>query len=241
MIGTGALLAMGGHRVGMLDFDLDASGLATIFQIDADGIGNRELLHILERADPPLGLDSVINITNLISERFAAKPKGDGCLQFIPTISDPELADKITFNQAMRLTVTVLLDTLLEHAGLDMLLIDLRPGYSASSALILPHMDRVVVVARLDNQNIHGLRRIVPHMTSRGLKPILAANLIPPSHPLVGERLKMLEEAAGLRADVCIEYEPEAAFDDDIQLVTRPDSSLRRGLEALVELLQVSD
>lgn len=238
MVAAGAILAMEGHRVGMLDFDLDASALATIFQADMDKTPDRELLHILERADPSLAHNAMIDVTGFVAGRFGSNPKGVGCLKYIPTISDPKISDQISFDRRTVYFVGSLMESLLKECGIDMLLVDLRPGYSPSSATILPLVDCAVIVTRLDRQNIEGLRRIVPRMNQKGLKSILVANLVPDNNE-TKKRMKEIQEATGQPVEVQIRYDPEAVFDDDIVSVTRVDSPMEMGTRSLVKLLPI--
>jgi MinD-like ATPase involved in chromosome partitioning or flagellar assembly len=238
MLGVAALLAMRGHRVGMLDFDLDASGLASSFAAKPEKVGTRELLHILHRADPSKVLEAMIDVTDFAVNRFGRKPQNPGCLKYIPTISNPELADQIKFNTAAaRRSVQLILDAVLQDCGIEQLLIDLKPGYSPSSSLIFPLVDHAVVVTRLDRQNIEGLGSIVPRMQTKGFKPTIVVNYVFDS-PLVEDRIDQLEAIMGCRADVRIQFDPELLFDDDIVSVAKEGSPMNIALSALVGLLE---
>ena len=236
MVGTGAIFAMMGYRVGLLDFDLDASALATIFKANQEIIGPNELLHILESADPTLAHDSIVDVTDFIEERFSYKAKG--CLKYIPTISNPKLADKINFNAATKYAISSLFDSLLDGCGIDELFIDLRPGYSPASSTIFPLVDKAVIVTRIDSQNISGLKRIFPIIDKKGLESFLVANLVPDTE-LANQRIDELCKATNHRVDINISYDPNAALDDDIVSVTHKDSPMQLGLNALAGLLEL--
>jgi MinD-like ATPase involved in chromosome partitioning or flagellar assembly len=237
MLGAAALLAMRGYRVGMLDFDLDASGLATSLNADRNQVGKRELLYILHRADPSKVLEAMIDVTDFVASRFGHKPQDPGCLKYIPTISDPALADEIKFNASTRYSVHAILEEILQECGVDHLLIDLKPGYSPSSSLIMPFVNHAVVVTRLDRQNIEGLRTIVPQMHRKHLDPIVVVNYLF-DDPLVEDRIHLLEQAVDHRVDVRIQFDPRLLFDDDIVSVAKDGSAMNIALNALVGLLE---
>lgn len=240
MVAVGALLAMKGHRVGMLDFDLDASSLATIFRADAGGLEDRHLLQILARRDPSMVIDAMQDVTPFLIERFGRSPLGNGCLKYIPTIPDPNIADDIIYRDPMVFTVRRILETSIQAGGVDTLLLDLRPGYSRVSAVVFPCVDKAVVVTRLDRSNIEGLRVVVPHMVAQNLEPIVVANMVP-EDPRTEGRLRDMREAIGRDIMVCINYDPTLVFDDDIEAVAAGVSPFTRGLEFLVRLLNLGE
>lgn len=239
MVGTGAMLAMNGRRVAMLDFDLDASGLATIFNADRAKVAEHELLNILKRLEPARIHDSLIEVTDMMVTRFGVPPKGKGCLKYIPTISNPTLSDEINWKgQGLKLCVLKILQTVLEDCEMDTVLVDLDPGFSPSAAVLFRAVDRAVVVTRLDRQNIEGLRVTVPQMVKKNLNPLLAVNMVPPESPKTNERIKMLEDATGQPVSICIDYDPELVFDDDLESISRKNSPMNRGVTALAGLIE---
>ena len=243
MVGLGALMAMSGQRVGLVDFDLEASGLATIFNADPSKLGRNELLTILARRDLTLLPGSAVDVTPLLHERFGRAPEGNGALKYVPTVSNPELSDLVRFDGETRFVIEDMFTMLIDECGIDQILVDLKPGYSASSGLILPLVHRVVVVARLDSQNIGGLRTILPRMMKRELDPLLVANLVPGESHLAGdvkERIRDLEHAVGHRVDVRIDYDPDVVFDDDFAAVARAASPSGMALATLAELLRTA-
>ena len=241
MVGAGALLALNGHRVGMLDFDLDASGLATMFGADRKSVGARELLHILQHANHHLALDAIIDISMIVRDRFDKDLHGNGCLKYIPTISDPELADSVRFDGPMRYAVQALFEFTLKECGVDILLIDLKPGFSPASALVFPLIDRAVVVTRLDSQNIDGLSHTLPRLKKANLETVLVVNFLPEGlQEQVTKRLQRLEKATGQRVSVSIKYDPTQVFDDDFVAAADRNSSIHRGLHDLIAKLDLS-
>ena len=234
MLGVGAKLALDGHRVGMLDFDLDASGLATVLGGQATDIEQNELLYILANKDMSKVPSSIIDITSKVTESFGVKPIGNGKLAYIPTISDPSLADKIKFTSRTGIFVGDLMKEYLRNY--EILLIDLRPGYSNSSGVILEKVDSTVVVTRLDRQNLGGLRTIFPQFNERKRVTKLVVNLIADNNE-TASRLQQLEDFVEKSVDVKIKYDPRAAYDDDFQSWAREGSDMNQRLGELVNML----
>ncbi len=237
MVGTAALMAMQGLRVGMLDFDLDASGLATIFCADRKKTEQDELLHILR--DPFRNYTRINgamqDVLGLVAERFNEQPPSTARIRYLPTISNPKLSGGINLNDLDQ-TVEGLLDYVEQECGIDWLLIDVKPGYSQSASVILPNADRAVIVSRLDSQNIEGLKLVVPKLVRNRLDPILVANMVP-EIPQAEERIKLLAEVCDHPVDVRIPYDPKLMFDDDITWAAAPESPIRTGITKLVETL----
>lgn len=236
MVGVGALLAWKGFRVGMLDFDLDASGLTTIFQENLENVGSNELLHILKY--PSLHLarinNAMLDKTDFVATCLGPKQIQRTELKYLPTVSNPDLSTGINLNE-LDVSVHDLLDRVYEDFRFDWLLIDVKPGYSPSASVILPKVDCVVVVARIDSQNIEGLKRVIPNLVNKDLRPVIVANMVPNSNQ-TDAYLKRLERACKKSVDVCIDYDPNLIFDDDIGYLTS-ESSLRLGLDKLASVL----
>jgi MinD-like ATPase involved in chromosome partitioning or flagellar assembly len=248
MVGTAALMAASGYRIGLIDFDLDASGLVSILGDQDMKFGQKELLYILQKlqkSDLSRALDSLIDRSDLVAERLGTHPEENGgVLKYIPTVSDPELSDRIKFGPRIRSLVDELFDYLLEHGGIDVLFIDMKPGYSQSASLVLPLCQRAVVVTRLDDQNISGLSRSLKKMMKGqiNLDPILVANMLPSEQEAeIAKRISRLEEVTGHSVDVRINYEPDAVFDNDFSSLADKDSSLGLGLKAVVKMLEHPD
>ncbi len=241
MVGLGAMLALQGVRVGMLDFDLDSSGLATIFGHSNDDLGDRELLSILQHANPSVLPDSIINVTDYVQAKSGKTVNGHGCLKYVPTISDPDASDNITFSSPMRYAVDEIFEALVTDNGIDLLLVDLKPGYSPSSALIFPLVNRGVVVTRLDHQNIEGLSSTVPIMIEKDLDPFLVVNMVPnlgENDKRAEERIKILEKATNSKVKIRIDYDPLSVFENDVEACSREDSSMYKGLQTLSIFVQ---
>ncbi len=238
MVGLGALLAMQGYRVGMLDFDLDASGLATIFDAEPEQLGPFELLNILHPNGNLSNINNAMdNVTDFVTKRFKVKPKKNGKLIYLPTVSDPRLSDAINLGKLAG-RVQDLLEYIEDECGIDWLFLDIKPGYSPSARVVLPMADRVVMVARLDSQNIEGVKRFLPKLMDDGLnlQPILLANMVPENKKTEG-RIQKLVSACGHAVDIRLPYDPELVFDDDIAWAENPNSPMYKGLEKLAELL----
>lgn len=234
MVGVGALLAMQGRRVGLLDFDLDSSALATIFQADTENLAPFELLSILKNPNENMRkvLDSLKDETAFLAEKLGEEPKQPGRLRYLPTVTDPAQSDGLELGL---LDIELLLDTVEQDGGVDLVLIDVKPGYSPSYKVISDFVERFVCVTRIDTQNIEGLARLVPEV-KKVSDPILVANMVPESEKSA-PRLRRLEEACGKKVDVQISYDPELIFDDDLGFLGGPESRWRTQLSKIGSLL----
>lgn len=238
MVGAAMELAMRGHRVGMIDFDVDASGLASSF--NQTQLSSPDLLQILHRGDLSLLPSSTVDVTPLVANCFGRHPEGRGCLKYIPTISDAEIVDT-----AMRRMEDVGFIKDLFHAmgatcGIDLILIDVRPGISPQSSVIFPVVDHIVMVSRLDRQNIQGLKWLVPILRRKEIPLTLIANLVPDSEFAV-ERLSELQDKTGTDVHLRIDYEPDVVLDEDFAYLAREDSNFRIALKTLVDQIGVED
>ena len=244
MVGIGALLATMGRKVGMIDFDLDASSLATMFKTDGKKFGELELLHILCGNNAHLACDAMISIDKLVEKRFN-QTLGDGVLKYIPTVSDPRLSDEIQFDDdPKRMFVDAVFDSVEKAHGLEILLIDLKPGFSPSSSVVLPFVDKAVVATRLDNQNIAGLATTVPTLVRQKLSPVLVVNMVPRAEKvkkLVDARLRMLEEAVSHQVAAVIDYDADLIFDDDFSCAADSRSQFCQTLHSIINHLGIPE
>ena len=252
MVGVGALLATMGKKVAMIDFDLDASALATMFNAEPN-LGDQELLHILKNNSAHAAPDALVSVDNLLKERFDIE-LGDGTLQYIPTISNPILADEVKFDDGKKkLLINAIFEAIVDSASLDVLLVDLRPGYSPSSSMVLPHVDRAVVITRLDAQNLAGLSKTIPRLKLSALEPVLVVNMVPRPNrveddadkkhleDIVEKRLAELRDVVEHPVATVIDYEPTLMFDDDFAAVAKPNSQFSKAMRAIIGNLELSE
>ena len=244
MVGVGALLAMKGFRVRLLDFDLDASSLANIFDVDPEGLGQNELLNILSYSRHLQKTQkAMINVTDFLIDHFKKKPDGRGRLEYLPTVSQPKLSSEIDLNEKEEYVKQVidLAEKETEGRKVDWLLIDLQPGYSPSANVILSsamQVSRTVIVSRLDSQNIQGLKRVIPKMLDNRLDPILVANMVPSNHEKSETQIRQLGESCRYPVAIRIDYDADLVFDNDIDWAKKPNSTMRLGLESLIEEIE---
>jgi len=245
MVGAATLLAVKYHRrVAMLDFDLDASGLNTIFKVKAAGLGTRELLSILITPDEATISKSVIDDPErIVEERFGKALDEPGRLQYLPTVSDPEKSETVRLITDKEIFINDMFGIIKRDCPIDVVFADIKPGYSPSFRATIDPMQKHVVVARLDRQNLEGLQTHIPRLIDlmKGVKPIIVANLVPMESARKDDYLAQLGEILaenGCQVDVTIPLDPEHFFDEDIEFVTREDSPMRRGLDQLAALLE---
>lgn len=240
MVAAGALLAMKGYRVALLDFDLDASGLVTIFNGDTTAISKNELLNFLNdgAASYHRVPDAMLDITNeFLGARFDLPDDDENVLlKYLPTITDPELSDGLVLDN-LATKVDELLEEVLE-ASCDIVLVDVKPGFSPSFKALVPCLDHLVFVSRIDQENIVGLQRLASKVkNTRRIKTVhLVANMVP-AHDLTEQHFNKLEAAVAPAGSVRIGYHPELTFDYDLKNLGAPDSPIAAGVGKLVKML----
>jgi MinD-like ATPase involved in chromosome partitioning or flagellar assembly len=168
-------LAQLGRRVAVVDLDLEGPGLHVIF-----GVGEPEVRatinEVLQHSTPIQ--EAVLDLTNRLH-------LGKGCLLFCPAGHKLEEILSIVdtgFNLSKFRSV---LETLAAEYHLDHILIDSHPGIEKDTILSMALCDVVVLISRVDQQDMFGsgvMRQVAAQLN----KPVvLILNMLPTN---VGER-----------------------------------------------------
>lgn len=162
-------------RVGLIDFDLEAPGLHTIFKISADEINKKGCLsdHFKNKSLTNLN-DSVWDL----SERFPDKKERP--LFLLPNIDDPTSVDKINWDdEDIPQFVIDLYDKIKSYYSLDFLLIDSRSGFSAPSANSMQTAHRAFSFFRPNSQHRNGILNALGTLQAQGVKVNIVASQVP--------------------------------------------------------------
>lgn len=166
LLNVGVLLARRGHRVVLVDFDLEAPGL---------GLSEATRLEQGQGASDVM-LDWLANVDVPIATAVHDAPinPGDGALWFVPAGTRPvELAKVAT--QAIEVpdgdqarVFELFLQQVEDHCRAELVLIDSRTGLADISGVCTVALpDVVVLVSGLNEQNVQGtaevLRQLVDH------------------------------------------------------------------------------
>ncbi len=180
-------LARLGKRVAVIDLDLEGPGLHVIFGVGESQV-RATINDVLQNSRPVQ--DAVIDLT----ERLNIE---NGCLLFCPAGHKLEeilsIVDKGFNLQELRNA----LDKLAAEFHLDQLLIDSHPGIEKDTILSMALCDVVVLISRVDQQDMFG-SGVMREVAAQLKKPVvLILNMLPNSvgdkeAGKIGDRLAQL-------------------------------------------------
>ena len=145
-----AVMASRGHRVGLVDTDVQSPGAHVLFGVDLENT-NHCLGHYL--ANECQIEEAARDLTGRVERRA-----GDGALFLVPSNIR---ADRIMDVVGRRYDVALLNEgfrRLVRAHRLDVLILDTHPGLSQETMVALALADVVAVVTRPDAQEFHGAR-----------------------------------------------------------------------------------
>jgi septum site-determining protein MinD len=144
---VGALMALSGQRVAVIDADIQSPGIHVLFGLEGESLTS-SLNDYLWHGGPIA--DSVHDVTDRIGDVAGCK------LFLIPSSIKPgEIARVLREGyDAQRLTRG--LRTLVDELGLDVLLIDTHPGLNEETLLSLVISDTLAIILRPDRQDYEG-------------------------------------------------------------------------------------
>jgi MinD-like ATPase involved in chromosome partitioning or flagellar assembly len=168
-------LARLGKRVAVIDLDLEGPGLHVIFGI-SDGEIRATINDVLQSSIPVN--DAVLDLTPRLGIE-------SGCLLFCPAGHRLEEILKMVDTGFNLSRFKAVLYNLATEYRLDYLLIDSHPGIEKDTILSMAVCDVVVLLSRVDHQDMFG-SGVMNEVASQLRKPvILILNMIPSS---IGER-----------------------------------------------------
>ncbi len=180
-------LAQLGRRVAIVDLDLEGPGLHVIF-----GVGDNEIRatinDVLQRSTP--FRDAVLDLTDRLHLE-------NGCLLFCPAGHKLEEILSIVDTGFDLQKFKSVLETLGAEYQLDHILIDSHPGIEKGTILSMALCDFVVLISRVDQQDMFG-SGVMREVAAQLSKPaVLILNMLPTS---VGEKQaeKMGDQLASL-------------------------------------------
>jgi MinD-like ATPase involved in chromosome partitioning or flagellar assembly len=168
-------LARLGKRVAVIDLDLEGPGLHVIFGISEGEV--RATINDVLRGPVPI-TDTVLDLTPRLGV-------GPGCLLFCPAGHTLEEILKMVDTGFNLNRFKATLSTLAAEYHLDYLLIDSHPGIEKDTILSMAVCDAVVLLSRVDHQDMFG-SGVMNEVATQLRKPVvLILNMIPSS---VGEK-----------------------------------------------------
>jgi len=212
-------------KVGLIDLDVESSGLHHILNIDVEE--ELDLLNLLlpkNRDLSKLGryVKPIKNFDNRESNTY-----------LIPTLTDPAVLGQLTWDTPLETFLNEdLFPTFSKVYNLDFLFIDGRTGLSRFSAFALKQAVLVLLFCRLDRQNEFGISRMVKVCNEAG-KPFLVIVSGCPMIKGYQSQILKFERQIKSKIDCVLPYYPELYFNEFIVSKKKPKSRLTKAYEAL--------
>lgn len=219
-----AILAQKGRKVVCIDFDLEAGGLHTIFNVEKKDIR----LTVLDILCAPGMTDvghGLIDLTKLLKN-----PASEGKLWLLPTISEiNQLNIALESRRDLPMVLGQIITNIESYCMPDIIFVDSRAGFAEIASAPLRKADKLVCVLRPNHQNVDGLRILLDILDALRLKPdtYLVLSQVPeiPKAKTVIEKLQsMLGKER--RFDCIIPYVPELALEEVVAALVSMDSSV---------------
>lgn len=190
-------LALKGHRVAVVDTDIQSPGVNVLFELEEDQIG-QTLNDFLWGHCP---IDTVAYDVSHILTRDAKTPLGAGSIHIIPSsMKSEDITRVLSDGYDVELLQTGLYD-LGEKLNLDYLLIDTHPGLNEETLLAIGISDFLIVILRPDQQDYLGTAIVVE----------VAKNLEVPQMFLVINKVLAEVDRASLQQQVEETYQQKVA------------------------------
>ncbi len=219
------------HRVGVMDLDLSGPGLHVIFGLKKGEVKATLTDVFLGDANPS---DVILDLT----PRF---PRLKGGLFFCPASNKVE--DMLRLLKA-GLEVSLFQDTLQkvgEQCNLDYIIVDTHPGVENDTVLAMGCCDALVLVSRVDQQDLFGTAVMVLLAETFEKPTFLTLNMVPPGVRIkdavkVGKELATLFKSQFLEA---FEFQLDVInnLSRSVFVVDNPDSSFAKKINGAAESL----
>ena len=219
------------HRVGVMDLDLSGPGLHVLFGLKKGEVKATLTDIFLGDATPS---DVIIDLT----PRF---PKLKGGLYFCPASNKVE--DMLRLLKA-GLEVTLFQDTLQkvgDQCNLDYIIVDTHPGVENDTVLAMGCCDALVLVSRVDQQDLFGTAVMVLLAETFEKPTFLTLNMVPPGVRIkdavkVGRELATLFKSHFLQA---FEFQMDVInnLSRSVFVIDNPDSPFAHKVSEAAETL----
>ena len=219
------------HRVGVMDLDLSGPGLHVIFGLKKGEVKATLTDVFLGDANPS---DVILDLT----PRF---PRLKGGLFFCPASNKVE--DMLRLLKA-GLEVSLFQDTLQkvgEQCNLDYIIVDTHPGVENDTVLAMGCCDALVLVSRVDQQDLFGTAVMVLLAETFEKPTFLTLNMVPPGVRIkdavkVGKELATLFKSQFLEA---FEFQLDVInnLSRSVFVVDNPDSPFAKKINGAAESL----
>ncbi len=163
-------LAEQGKKVCVMDMDLAGPGIHVMF-----GVGESDVKWTMTNV--LLGEAKILDAVIPLTEKFGLK---NGKLDFIPASYKIEEMLKL-LRHGLEVTVfTSGLQQLTDKLDLDYILVDTHPGIEDDTLLVMGACNGLLIISRLDQQDLLGTAILARLAASLGKTTFLLFNMIPP-------------------------------------------------------------
>ncbi len=225
-----ALLAARGHRVGVIDTDIQSPGIHILFGLTADSI-----THSLN--DYLWGRCTIGEATHDVTDRLTPPPRGR--LMLIPaSLQSDEIVSVLREGYDVS-KLTIGFRTLITELELDVLLIDTHPGLNEETLFAIAISHILVVILRPDQQDYEGTG--VTLEVARSLevpRTLMVVNNTPPAFDTTAIRARV-EEAYSCEVAAVLPHAEEmmTLASSSLFVLRYPDHPLTALLEEVADQL----
>lgn len=163
-------LAEQGKKVCVMDMDLAGPGIHVMFGVEEQDVKSTMTNVLLGEA--PI-MDAVVSL----SEKMGVK---NGRLYFVPASYKVEEMLKLLRHGLEVKLFTNGLQDLTDKLNLDYILVDTHPGIEDDTVLVMGTCHGLMIISRLDQQDLLGTAILARLATSLGKTTFLLFNMIPP-------------------------------------------------------------
>jgi MinD-like ATPase involved in chromosome partitioning or flagellar assembly len=227
-------IAQQGQRVGIIDTDVQASGVHTLFGLDEDQADRVLNYYLWSDTEIQLTAHSFNPLLKIDQGEVAVMGRGTCLTPSNIKISEMAQLLKEGYDTS---TLSHGLFELSRRLKLDYLLIDTNPGLSEDTLLAIALSDVLVLVLCLDQQNFQGIALTLDVAHKLGVpKILLVANQVLPEY-LQDEVKQQLEGAYGHPVAGVLPFSQEllTLASSDIFCLRYPDHSLSQVVQAIAK------
>ena len=226
-------------RVGLVDGDIEAPSLHYLFNVQPDL--DQNFVDVLLRGVTGTSLinERVMSMRDVLPDEKTIR-MGNGELYLFPTLLDGTAERKIPqipLDNTTQDTCENFLNNFALAKGLDHVFIDCRTGVSTLASMFLSLVELVVLVCRVDRQNLHGVRAMIPRIKRQRKDLIVVASMVPLTAQ-GSRKLNEFQESIGQRVDVVVPFDERLAFGDIIApLEYNPEDETCRAFSKVAQLI----
>ncbi|KYK33817.1 MAG: ParA family protein [Theionarchaea archaeon] len=204
-----------GTNIGIVDADIEAPSLHYLLDIVPEEDSNFVDILLKGTTTPAVIKERSIQLRSYLSEKKASR-LGDGELFLYPSLPDKPSEIKIpriAVDETTQRTCEDFLDTFSNVRKLEHVFVDCRTGFSRLAGMILNLADTVVLVCRIDRQNLHGVRVMIDRSKKRKKNLLIVGSMVPET-PIGTQRLLDFQEKIDRCIDICLPLDERLIFGD---------------------------